>query len=62
SLEFDFPYFFRPGEEKKEILDFVASTHRELHYWRSFNKIRKFSVVFVQNIPTRDLLKMSIYG
>ncbi|PHT95593.1 hypothetical protein T459_03475 [Capsicum annuum] len=37
SLNFDFSYF---------ILDFVISTHRELHYWRSCQKIQKFNLVF----------------
>ncbi|XP_059315100.1 uncharacterized protein LOC132065634 [Lycium ferocissimum] len=31
-------------QTEKEIHDFVTSTHKELHYWRSCHKIGKFSV------------------
>ncbi|XP_019254977.1 PREDICTED: F-box/LRR-repeat protein 25-like [Nicotiana attenuata] len=40
SLDFDLSF----GYSEKGIRDFVGSVNRELHYWRSFEKIRKFRV------------------
>ncbi|XP_016444914.1 F-box protein At5g03100-like [Nicotiana tabacum] len=40
SLDFETSF----GYSEKGIRDFVGSVNRELHYWRSFEKIRKFRV------------------
>ncbi|OIS97469.1 f-box protein [Nicotiana attenuata] len=39
-------YFVLPGHDEKKASNFVASTHRELHYWRYCRKIRKLEVIF----------------
>ncbi|XP_055819787.1 F-box/LRR-repeat protein At3g03360-like [Solanum dulcamara] len=56
SLDFSFPedtYFGLPESGEEEILDFVNSTNRELHYWRACQKIRKFNVVVNFSTPER---------
>ncbi|KAM3379288.1 hypothetical protein P3S68_011702 [Capsicum galapagoense] len=40
SLDFNFPY----TEDQNVTLDYIAFIHRELYYWRSCHKIRKFRV------------------
>ncbi|XP_059302525.1 putative F-box protein At1g49610 isoform X1 [Lycium ferocissimum] len=40
SLDFDFP----TSDSEKDTLDYLASIHRELYYWRSSHKIRRFRV------------------
>ncbi|CAN4076080.1 unnamed protein product [Withania somnifera] len=49
SLDFYFPedpYFGLPESDENEALDFIADTHRELHYWLHFaNKIKKLNVI-----------------
>ncbi|MCD9639354.1 hypothetical protein HAX54_023794 [Datura stramonium] len=40
SLDFNFPV----SELKEDALDYLASIHRELYYWRSCQKIREFRV------------------
>ncbi|MCD7465931.1 hypothetical protein HAX54_002146 [Datura stramonium] len=42
SLSFSLPV----DRSENEVLDFVSSTHRELHYWRSCQKVEKFWVFF----------------
>ncbi|XP_060216990.1 F-box/LRR-repeat protein At3g26922-like isoform X2 [Lycium barbarum] len=45
SLDFHFPkYPYESKINKKKILAFAASTNRELHYWRSCEKIQAFRV------------------
>ncbi|XP_049376415.1 F-box protein At5g03100-like [Solanum stenotomum] len=47
SLEIEIPddcCFGPPGKWERHVLDYLNSTNRELHYWRSCHKIRKFSV------------------
>ncbi|XP_060179745.1 F-box protein At5g03100-like [Lycium barbarum] len=45
SLDFPFPkYPYDSNINSKKILAFVASTNRELHYWRSCEKIKAFRV------------------
>ncbi|MCD9561111.1 hypothetical protein HAX54_020072 [Datura stramonium] len=46
SLYFEFPEEEEMGRPHQQILDFVTSTHRELHYWRSCQKIRDFTILF----------------
>ncbi|KAG5589290.1 hypothetical protein H5410_039804 [Solanum commersonii] len=56
SLDFSFPedtYLGLPESGELEILDFVNSTHRELLYWGSGQKIRKFNVVVNFSVPER---------
>ncbi|XP_059317023.1 F-box/LRR-repeat protein 25-like isoform X2 [Lycium ferocissimum] len=40
SLDFDFP----TTDSENATLDYLASIHRELYYWKSSHKIRRFSV------------------
>ncbi|MCD7464991.1 hypothetical protein HAX54_000343 [Datura stramonium] len=44
SLFFGFPYGENQDDSKEVTLDYLASVHRELYYWKSFEKIRRFSV------------------
>ncbi|KAG5591766.1 hypothetical protein H5410_042280 [Solanum commersonii] len=47
-VSLDFMFHENPsysGPPKKGMRDFVISTHRDLHYWRSCQKIRKFKLI-----------------
>uniref|UniRef100_M1DGJ8 Ubiquitin-protein ligase n=1 Tax=Solanum tuberosum TaxID=4113 RepID=M1DGJ8_SOLTU len=47
-VSLDFMFHENPsysGPPKKGMRDFVIFTHRELHYWRSCQKIRKFKLI-----------------
>lgn len=65
ALDFYFPedpYFGLPESGEKETLDFVASTHRELHYWLHFaHKIRKFNVVVNFYDPDRFVKDIDLW-
>lgn len=56
SLDFSHPenaYFGRPELGELEIFDFVNSIHRELLYWGSGQKIRKFKMAVNFSAPDR---------
>uniref|UniRef100_M1BL29 F-box family protein n=1 Tax=Solanum tuberosum TaxID=4113 RepID=M1BL29_SOLTU len=64
SLEIRFPddcYSTTPAKWERDVLDYLNSTHRELHYWRSCHKIRKFSVVFNNRDPEKFVKDIDLW-
>ncbi|WMV40501.1 hypothetical protein MTR67_033886 [Solanum verrucosum] len=63
SLEIEFPdhIFGPPGKWERDVLDYLISTHRELNYWRSCQKIKKFSVVYDTRDPERFVKDVDLW-